>query len=149
ATASFMVVAQSPTALTYQWKHAGTNLTESAHFTGVTSATLTISNCGTNDAGSYVCVLSNSSGKVNTPSAQLTVVVAPLVTTQPTPVVTTVGLPVTFSAVALGQAPLTYTWLKDGSPVTGQNSSTLSIAAALVSDSGKYQLAVTNSAGGT
>ena len=53
STATFTVVAQSATPLTYQWQHAGTNLSNAGHFSGVTNATLTVSNCETNDAGQY------------------------------------------------------------------------------------------------
>jgi hypothetical protein len=146
STATFTVVAQSATALTYRWQHAGTNLSNAGHFSGVTNATLTVSNCETNDAGQYVCVVGNLYGNVSSLGAQLTVVTAPQITAQPTPVVSSPGFPVALTVAALGRPPLNYLWLHDGLPV-GPNSATLSLAAVQSSDAGRYQVTVTNSEG--
>jgi hypothetical protein len=148
STATFTVAAQSDSPLTYKWQRNGTTLSDNGHLSGTTNATLTISSCTTNDAGSYVCVVGNSSGTVKTLPATLTVVVVPQITTQPQPVVTSAGLPVTLTAVAIGQPPLTYTWLKNGTP-TGQTGSTLLFSSIQASDAGSYQVGVSNSAGGT
>jgi hypothetical protein len=71
STATFTVVAQSATPLTYHWQHAGSNLSDGGHFSGVTNATLTVSNCETNDAGQYVCVVGNLYGNVSSLGAKL------------------------------------------------------------------------------
>jgi len=145
-TVTFTIVAQSATPITYRWQHAGTNLADAGHFSGVTNATLTVSNCETNDAGQYICVVHNLYGDVPSSGAQLTVVAAPQITSQPTPAVASPGFPVSFAATALGRAPLQYQWRHDGSPVGG-NSPSLSFAAVHASDAGRYQLTVTNSEG--
>jgi hypothetical protein len=147
ANASFTVAAQSSTPLTYHWLHTGTNLVDNGHFSGVTNATLNISGVTTNDAGNYLCVVGNSSGNVQSSPALLTVIVVPQITTQPQSIVTSAGLPVTLSGAAIGQAPLTYTWLKNGT-ASGQTGSSISFASIQASDGGSYQLAVSNSAGG-
>jgi len=147
-TATFTVVAQSPTPLTYHWQHAGTNLVNGGEFSGVTNSTLTITGCTSSDAGNYVCDVVNSSGDVKTAPALLTVVAVPQITTQPKSVVTSAGLPVTLTGAALGAPPLTFTWLKNGSP-SGQTGTSLTFASIAESDAGSYQLAVTNSSGGT
>ncbi len=146
STATFTVVAQSATPLTYQWQHAGANLSNGGHFSGATNATLTVSNCETNDAGQYVCVVGNLYGNVPSSGALLTVVGAPQIITQPTPAVSSPGFPVSFTAAALGRPPLHCQWLHDGSPV-GANSATLSFASVQTTDAGRYQVAVTNSEG--
>jgi hypothetical protein len=146
STATFTVVAQSATPLTYRWQHTGTNLSNAGHFSGVTNATLTVSSCETNDAGQYVCVVGNLYGNVSSLGAKLTVVTAPLITAQPTPVVSSPGYPVALTVAALGRPPLSFLWLHDGSPV-GPNSATLSLAAVQSSDAGRYQVIVTNSEG--
>jgi hypothetical protein len=146
STATFTVIAQSATPLTYHWQHAGTNLSNGGHFSGATNATLTVSNCETNDAGQYVCVVGNLYGDVPSVGAPLTVVTAPQVITQPTPAVSSPGFPVSFTVAALGRPPLHYQWLHDGSPV-GANSSSLSFTSVQTTDAGRYQVAVTNSEG--
>ena len=75
-------------------------------------------------------------GNVSSVGAPLTVVTAPQITTQPTPVVCSPGYPVTLTVAALGRPPLNYLWLHDGSPV-GPNSATLSFAAVQIVDAGR------------
>jgi hypothetical protein len=68
---SFSVSATGPGTLLYQWKIGTTNLTSAS----ATTNTLTIASVATTDAGSYMCVVSNSVGGANTTSsaAKLTV----------------------------------------------------------------------------
>ncbi|HVV74163.1 MAG TPA: immunoglobulin domain-containing protein, partial [Verrucomicrobiae bacterium] len=146
-TATFTVTAQSASPLTYKWQHNGTTLTDNGHFSGTTNATLTITSCTTNDSGSYICVVGNSSGNVKTAPATLTVIAVPQITTQPQPVVTSAGVSVTLTGAALGTPPLTYTWLKNGAP-SGQTGTSLTFASIAEADAGNYQLAVSNSLGG-
>ena len=69
-TAIFRVVASSATPITYRWRHAGVNISNGGHYSGVTTGTLTVSNCDTNEAGPYTCVVANLYG--NTVSAERT-----------------------------------------------------------------------------
>lgn len=143
---TFAVTASSSSPLTYRWQRNGVNLVEGGHFSGVTTDTLTVSNAEPGDAGSYRCVVSNSSGSVNSLQATLTVIDAPVITTQPASVLVSAGFPASFSVSANGRPPLNYQWLRNGSPV-GANSSTLTLAAAVVGDAGQYQVVVTNITG--
>ena len=145
-TATFTVVVSSPTAVTYQWQHDGTNISNGVHFSGVTNATLTIANATPNDAGSYRCKASNSSGTTTSNPANLTVVTVPTITTQPNSAVVSDGFPVSFSGVGFGGLPLTYQWRLNGSPVGG-NSTNYSLAAAHAADAGDYTLIITNTYG--
>ena len=54
---------------------------------------------------------------------------------------------VTFTATAEGTAPLTWQWLKNGSPISGATSSTYVITSAALSDGGVYRARASNSAG--
>jgi hypothetical protein len=54
---------------------------------------------------------------------------------------------VTFTATAEGTAPLTWQWLKNGTPLAGATSNTYVITSAALSDGGVYRARATNSAG--
>jgi len=68
----FTVIANGPLTPTYQWSTNGVNLAGSAHYGGVTNATLTITNIQPSDAGTYSVTAVNADGSV-TVSATLTV----------------------------------------------------------------------------
>jgi hypothetical protein len=54
---------------------------------------------------------------------------------------------VTFTATAEGTAPLTWQWLKNGTPVAGATNNTYVITSAALSDGGVYRARASNSAG--
>jgi hypothetical protein len=69
----FAVIPNGPSAPTsYQWKTNGVNLANSAHYAGVTTSTLTITNAQLSDAATYSVAVVNPAGTV-TPSAVLAV----------------------------------------------------------------------------
>ena len=70
-TATFTVAASGTGPLSYQWKCASANV-------GTNSATLTLANAQASTAGSYACVVSNSSGSVTSIAATLTVNAVPV-----------------------------------------------------------------------
>jgi hypothetical protein len=139
------VVVASPTPVTYQWQHAGTNISNGGHYSGVTTATLTISNADANDAGAYRCKASNSSGPATSNPGTLTVVTVPTITLQPIPVIVSDGYPAGFTGTAFGGLPLTYQWRLNGAAVGSGTS--YNIASAHAADAGNYTLVVTNSFG--
>jgi hypothetical protein len=65
-TATFTVVASGAAPLTYQWKQGTTNV-------GTNSATLSMTNAQSANAGSYTCVVTNSAGTATSNAATLTV----------------------------------------------------------------------------
>ena len=65
--ATFTVTATGTAPLFYQWRFNGGN------FAGATSATLTLNNCQTNNAGTYSVVVSNAAGTATSAGAALTV----------------------------------------------------------------------------
>ena len=74
--------------------------------------------------------------------------VPPSITLQPVSQSVTTGQPVSFSVAASGTAPITYQWERNGTAITGANSTTYSIATTAMSDSGAVFSAVaTNVAG--
>jgi len=73
---------------------------------------------------------------------------APVITTQPVNVATTVGSTATFTVVASGTSPLTYQWKKNGAAITGATASTYTTPALqLTDDSTMFAVVITNSVG--
>ncbi len=145
-TATFHVVVTSPTALTYQWQHAGTNISNGGHYSGTTTDTLTVSNADANDAGAYKCKAINASGPTTSNPANLTVVTVPTITTQPNSTVVSDGYPASFTGVGFGGLPLTYTWRLNGTTAVASGTN-YSIASAHAANAGSYTLEINNSYG--
>lgn len=72
---------------------------------------------------------------------------APYLTRQPQAVVANPGESVTFTAQAIGSLPLGYQWLKDGAPLSGATSTSLTFDSAQAANEGLYSLVVSNAAG--
>lgn len=129
--------------LTYQWLFNGTPLT------GATSATYNIPSAQTANAGTYSVRLTSGSS-VETISAKLTVGGSggtpgtPIeITTQPSNRIVDAGSTTTFSVAATGDN-LTYQWFKDGAPIAGATSATLTITNVAVANVGSYYVRVTS-----
>ena len=135
----------SPTAVTYQWQHAGTNISNAGHYSGATNATLTIANADANDAGSYRCIANNSSGPATSNPGTLTVVTVPTITTQPLSMVVSDGYPAAFNGTASGGVPLTYDWRLNGVSVASGTNYILASAHSI--NAGDYTLIANNSYG--
>jgi hypothetical protein len=77
-TVAFTVVAHGLPAPAYQWKFVpATNALVTNIVAGATSATLTLTGVGTNQAGSYFVTITNSIGYLTTNSAKATLTVNP------------------------------------------------------------------------
>ncbi|HRE07583.1 MAG TPA: immunoglobulin domain-containing protein, partial [Opitutaceae bacterium] len=129
--------------ITYQWTKDG------APIAGATSTTLTLNAVTLASAGSYRLSAMNAAGTAQSNPASLTVTeatVAPSFTTQPANATATVGGTVTFSAAANGTAPISYQWTKDGAPIAGATSTTLTLNAVTLASAGSYRLSATNAA---
>lgn len=73
--------------------------------------------------------------------------VAPEILTHPVGKEVSVGDTVTMTASARGTAPLSYQWNKNGTPIAGQTTLTLTLVNVTTDDSGAYTLTVSNSVG--
>jgi hypothetical protein len=94
--------------------------------------------------------VSNLVGSVTSDPALLVVQVpatVPVIITPPRDLTSSVGAPASFSVVADGVAPLTYTWRREGVVVPNAAQSTLVIGSVQVADAGAYTVTVSNALG--
>jgi ASPM-SPD-2-Hydin domain-containing protein/immunoglobulin I-set domain protein/Ig-like domain-containing protein len=145
-TATFSVVANGTSPLSYQWQKNG------AAVSGATSSSYTTPAEIASDSGAqFTVVVRNSAGNVISNAATLTVnpdPVAPSITPQPASQTITAGQTATFSVVAAGTAPLSYQWQKNGTAITAATSSSYTTPATTTSDNGaQFTVVVGNSAG--
>lgn len=95
--AYFTVGASGSGTLSYRWQKNQVNLNNQGHYSGVTTPTLTVSECDTSDAAGYGCVVTNAYGSAVSNEAALTLKSAPGITIgSPSSWVTSAG-PVTFT----------------------------------------------------
>jgi hypothetical protein len=73
ATVTFSLVAAGSDPLYYRWQRDGTNLNNGGAYSGVTGATLTVSNAAPAAEGGYRCVVTNAYGAATSSVATLTV----------------------------------------------------------------------------
>ena len=73
---------------------------------------------------------------------------APVITSQPVGVTVSLGNNATFTVGAIGSAPLSYFWRRNGSAIPGANASSYTFANAQITDSGsQFSCVITNSVG--
>lgn len=76
-TATFSVVATGSGTLSYQWQKDTVNLSNTGHYSGALTSTLTVSPADSGDVGNYRCVVTNSYGTATSNDAALTLSVVP------------------------------------------------------------------------
>ncbi|MGD1030285.1 MAG: immunoglobulin domain-containing protein [Opitutaceae bacterium] len=93
---------------------------------------------------------SSGSGLQTIPASNVVLTLAlsaPTITTQPAGQSVSVGANVTFTVAATGSGPFTYQWEKNGSPISGATSSSLSLSSVQTSDTGNYSAVVKDANG--
>jgi hypothetical protein len=135
--------------LTYQWRKNGSNLSDGGNISGVTNATLTLTNVQASDAGTYLVVISNTGGLTVSSNATLTVPAPISITAQPASLTNYAGSTAAFSVTVNGSNPQ-FQWrrsgtnLVNGGNISGATTATLTLAGTLMSDAGTYGVVVTN-----
>jgi hypothetical protein len=137
-TASFTVGASGTGPLTYQWKHAGTNLP------GATGSTYVKNNAQPADAGSYFVTITNSVGTTNSVAVTLTVNVPPTITAHPQSTNVNIGGNVTFNVAATGSPAPSYQWQFNGTNIVGATGTTYTRNNVQPADAGDYSVMVSN-----
>jgi uncharacterized delta-60 repeat protein len=143
STATLSGLADGTPPLSYQWFKGGTSLGDGAHFTGVTTPQLTITNVLGADAGGYCLVASNAYGTRTSLVATLTVN-DPAITLPPSSQNRELGEDVTLRVMARGTAPLRYQWWKDGLAMIGQTNPSIALTNLVESDAGGYSAVVSS-----
>jgi pectate lyase len=145
-SAVFSVSAGGSAPLSYQWYFNTNTLLSNA-----TGNTLTVTNAQLADQGTYSVVVSNFVSTATSSNAVLTVntnPVAPSFTSQPASQLVLAGGTAVFNAVAAGTSPITYQWNRNGTPIAGATSSTLTLTNVQSTNAGSYTLTASNSVGG-
>ena len=139
------VAATGTIPLSYQWKRNGTSLANDGRISGATTATLALDGIASADAGSYTVEVSNSSGVAISTAVMLTVNVPPTITVRPHTRLVTVGDAVTCTVTATDPGPISYQWKRNGQPIAGATSATLTLPSVTLVDRGFYEVVVNNS----
>jgi hypothetical protein len=140
--ASFTVSATGTPTPTYQWKKNG------ADISGATSSTLAWTSLSASDGGNYSVVVTNSGGSATSNVVSLTVYdqqpFAPSITNQPESHAYALGESVTLLVGVSGVPTPTIQWYKNGSPIGGATSTTLSLGKMTADMAGDYQAVAVN-----
>jgi alpha-tubulin suppressor-like RCC1 family protein len=152
---TFTVVATGTAPLSYQW------FKNSVTIAGANTATLSLANVQTADAGVYSVAVSNAADSLTSSAAILTILPLPTITTQPANASVLSGATATFTVTASGNPTPTFQWqistnggaswsnLANGSGYSGVTTATLSIASVTASLSGNRYRALATNTGGT
>ncbi len=153
ANVSFSASAGGSLPLRYSWLCNGTNLASGTNLSGLSSNVLSITSATVDNMGSYQLVVTNLYGAATSSAAYLEVGFAPGIVTPPSSLTVVGGSNGFFTATATGSLPLSYLWLKNGTPLTngtgisGATSNSLTLTAVSTNSSGNYSLRVTNKFG--
>jgi Immunoglobulin domain len=142
-TAQFAVTANGTAPLAYQWFRNSLIAIPDA-----TNDTLIILNAQFADEGSYSVVVTNIAGTTRSVSANLRILAAPVIETQPQTVTVFPGDSGVFSVVASGAEPLHYRWFHNtNTELPGASGATLTLPFVELADAGAYSVTVSNAVG--
>jgi hypothetical protein len=140
--AGFVVSASGSAPLFWQW------LFDGGAIAGATNSSLTLSVVTTNQAGRYVCVITNFLGSVTSQVAALKVLdTAPVITNQPVSQTVYAGFDVRLTVGAEGSLPLSWQWQFNGQAVQGATNSSLFLQLVSTNQAGIYSVIVSNALG--
>ena len=148
-----VTVAGSPTPA-LAWFRDGVRLTNSAGYSGVNTTNLLVFNAQGPQAGDYYVIATNTAGAITSAPVTLAVLLAPVITAQPTNVMLTRTnladvLPASLSVAATGAPPLLFQWRFNGADLPTETNAVLTITNVTRLQNGLYQALVANVAGAT
>lgn len=140
-TVSMKVICQEEDTLLYKWRKDGTDLP------GETSPEFNLTDLKDDQVGAYTCLISNSFGNLESYPANVLLKAKPSIQSVSNSIVLCEDQAFNLDAYAVGYFPLSFSWLKDGVLLTGENSSRLSVSESEISDKGNYSSIVSNACG--
>jgi hypothetical protein len=150
ANVSFSVTAGSSTPIRYQWRFNGNPIPNA------TGSIYTVPVALPGGDGDYTVEVTDSVGPVISSPARLTVLLHPLITSQPTNRSVVFGgaaVHASFAVAAVSATPLRYRWLFNGAElapaanITGLTNTTLTISNVQIAHGGAYSVVVSDSFG--
>ena len=123
---------------TLQWRKNGVAIP------GATTTPLSISNVQLGSEGLYSLVATSAAGSTTGANVVFTVLVPPVITSQPVSRSAAVGSAVQFSVGVTPVVGPSFLWRKNGFPISGATSSTLTIPGAALTDAGNYTVVVSH-----
>jgi hypothetical protein len=109
-----------------------------------TNDSLIISAATTNESGAYQARVSNAAGFATSAAANVAVLEAPGIVTQPIGGDLLEGSRLMLSVLARGSGVLSYQWFLNGSAINGATGASFEIASASASNAGSYSVRVSN-----
>jgi hypothetical protein len=132
--------------LTYQWFFNDFDHPLDA----ATNSSLTLTSVQTNESGSYFVQVTGAYGAVQSTPALLSVVPAPVITSQPVSQTVTLGGIATFAVAAQGGTPLSYQWYFNiTNSMSGATNASLILTNVQANQVGLYSVQVSNMYGAT
>jgi hypothetical protein len=142
---TFSTVASGTAPLDYLWLFNGVALA-----TQPRAPALTLTNIQLVNEGAYHVVISNAFGTASSSVATLRISgPAPVIATQPTGTAVLYGGNVTFNVTASSPLPLSYQWLRNGTPIPNAIGPTLFLSNLQLAQAGNYSVVVSNILGVT
>jgi hypothetical protein len=140
STVTFAAAASGDPPPAFQWLFNSTNVLD-----GATDPVLTLTDVQMSDIGSYTLTASNTTGSISSSPATLNLL--PTITAQPADQSASPGGQAEFSVTAVGSPTLHYQWRKNGAALAGATLSTYANANVQPSDTGTYDVVITNGFG--
>ncbi len=142
ASATFNTTVGGTPTPTVQWRKNGVDIP------GATNLQFTLASVQSGDAATYTLVARSAAGTATTSGALLTIIYPPpAITTQPSAANVLSGGSVTFAVGVSSGVPPAYQWRKDGLPLAGATSSSLTLNNVQSAAAGRYSVVVSTSFG--
>lgn len=141
AEVTFSLQATGLPAPSYEWRKNGVAIP------GATATTYVLLSAQPDDAGDYVCVVTNVAGSVVSEAASLVVRTMPMFHVQPEGVTLVRGEALALTALVSAHPEPTYQWYRGTEAISGATTNTYALSAVALADAGVYTLVATNVVG--